>query len=139
MAINRVLSRRSFIRLLLWLAGFLGLGGLLRFLGYKPPPEQISRFELGDVDNYPVNSSTIRLEIPAVILNEAGLISAYRLTCTHLGCRVEQSGSEFKCPCHGSEFDREGKVVKGPAQKPLQALDVEITPGRQLIVKVPGS
>ncbi|MDY7019952.1 MAG: cytochrome b6-f complex iron-sulfur subunit [Cyanobacteriota bacterium] len=37
--------------------------------------------------------------------------------CTHLGCVVPWNGSEdkFICPCHGSQYNAEGKVVRGPA------------------------
>lgn len=37
--------------------------------------------------------------------------------CTHLGCVVPWNGSEnkFMCPCHGSQYDSTGKVVRGPA------------------------
>lgn len=131
-----VLSRAAFIRFLLWLAGILGLGGLLRFFSYKPVADQITQFQVGSFENFPAGSTTFRLEIPAVIYNEDGVLRALRLTCTHLGCRPEASGDIFNCPCHGSEFDREGKVVRGPATRPLQALEVEISPDGQVSVKV---
>lgn len=37
--------------------------------------------------------------------------------CTHLGCVVPWNASEdkFMCPCHGSQYNAEGKVVRGPA------------------------
>jgi cytochrome b6-f complex iron-sulfur subunit len=37
--------------------------------------------------------------------------------CTHLGCVVPWNASEnkFICPCHGSQYDNNGKVVRGPA------------------------
>lgn len=37
--------------------------------------------------------------------------------CTHLGCVVPWNASEnkFICPCHGSQYDSNGKVVRGPA------------------------
>lgn len=136
MKTHPVLSRRNFVRLMLWVAGFLGLGGLVRYFSYEPLADQPARFELGDVNDFPPGSRTLRMDIPAVIYNEVDGISAYRLICTHLGCRVEESGSDYKCPCHGSVFDSTGKVIKGPAQKPLQAMDLEITQDRKLILKV---
>lgn len=37
--------------------------------------------------------------------------------CTHLGCVVPWNSAEnkFMCPCHGSQYNPEGKVVRGPA------------------------
>ena len=35
--------------------------------------------------------------------------------CTHLGCEVETSGAEFKCPCHQSDYDAAGRVLEGAA------------------------
>lgn len=46
-------------------------------------------------------------------------VYAVSLVCTHLGCVVKQGPSGFQCPCHGSLFDFDGKVVKGPAPSPL--------------------
>jgi cytochrome b6-f complex iron-sulfur subunit len=37
--------------------------------------------------------------------------------CTHLGCVVPWNAAEnkFLCPCHGSQYNNQGKVVRGPA------------------------
>lgn len=41
--------------------------------------------------------------------------------CTHLGCvPIEGSGNNWACPCHGSQFDVSGRVLKGPAPKNLE-------------------
>lgn len=39
--------------------------------------------------------------------------------CTHQGCIVAPSGDGFRCPCHGSTFDAEGRETGGPAPLPL--------------------
>jgi cytochrome b6-f complex iron-sulfur subunit len=46
--------------------------------------------------------------------------------CTHRGCLVEyQSESQqFFCPCHQSRFALDGKVLRGPARKPLREYSV---------------
>ena len=42
--------------------------------------------------------------------------------CTHLGCTVRWDNEEqrLRCPCHGSRFGDDGKVLKGPAKSPLR-------------------
>ncbi|MBN2233979.1 MAG: Rieske 2Fe-2S domain-containing protein [Opitutales bacterium] len=46
--------------------------------------------------------------------------------CTHLGCRVNYSETDglFVCPCHGSRFSTEGKVLRGPAELDLPDMPV---------------
>ena len=45
---------------------------------------------------------------------------AISLTCTHQGCTVSrQTDGTFLCPCHGTLYDNQGKVFKGPAKQNL--------------------
>ncbi len=46
--------------------------------------------------------------------------------CTHVGCPVQSSGIGFGCPCHGSQFDRNGGRIEGPAVRPLDRFQWEI-------------
>ena len=43
------------------------------------------------------------------------------LTCTHKHCEVEYDGESFECPCHGSQYDKYGKVTHGPAEHNLKS------------------
>lgn len=129
---HKVTTRRDFLKLitkvLFGLSGLLGLGGLARFFSYQPNQGTPTEFDLGDVANFSVGSRTLRLDIPAVVYNNGGEYIAYSLTCTHLGCVVEEDeGEGFVCPCHGSRYDRDGLVLAGPAKKPLRLLRVEVT------------
>jgi Rieske Fe-S protein len=125
------LSRRDFLKLarngFLYLSGGLALGGLLRFLDYEPNPAPKTEFDLGPASNYPLHSQTVLSEPPAVLLHTEAGFSALSLVCTHLGCTLENGADGFVCPCHGSHFDKGGKVTHGPADKPLPALRVEVT------------
>jgi Rieske Fe-S protein len=54
--------------------------------------------------------------------------------CTHLGCVVNIAGAELVCPCHDSAFDREGRVLRGPAQRPLRRLPADLTVEGDLVI-----
>jgi glycine/D-amino acid oxidase-like deaminating enzyme/nitrite reductase/ring-hydroxylating ferredoxin subunit len=57
----------------------------------------------------------------AVYRDGDGTVHALSARCTHLGCIVSWNAAErsWDCPCHGSRFDVGGRVVQGPAVKPL--------------------
>ncbi|PSC75469.1 Rieske iron-sulfur subunit of the cytochrome b6f chloroplast precursor [Micractinium conductrix] len=54
-----------------------------------------------------------------LIVTKDGSIEKYGLNavCTHLGCVVPWNNAEnkFMCPCHGSQYNAEGKKIRGPA------------------------
>jgi cytochrome b6-f complex iron-sulfur subunit len=131
-------SRRDFLKLarngFLWLSAALGLAGLLRFLDYDPNPAPKTEFDLGSAANYPPGSRTLLPNVPAMLIHTANGFSAFSLTCTHLGCTVEQNKDEFVCPCHGSHFDLDGKLLHGPAAKPLASLRIETIEDGNLIL-----
>jgi len=58
-----------------------------------------------------------------VYRDENGLISVVSARCTHLGCTVAWNGDEktWDCPCHGSRFSTDGKVLHGPANTDLSS------------------
>jgi cytochrome b6-f complex iron-sulfur subunit len=64
-------------------------------------------------------------------------VVAVNPTCTHKGCTVEWKGDgkKLQCPCHGSEFESDGKVLKGPAKKSLQTYAAKID-GNSVVVSV---
>jgi nitrite reductase/ring-hydroxylating ferredoxin subunit len=54
--------------------------------------------------------------------------------CTHLGCTVEIEEGRLVCPCHGSNYDREGRVLRGPAERPLGRYRAELTSDDVLVI-----
>ena len=60
---------------------------------------------------------------------------AYGPQCTHLGCPYhwEESKNEFLCPCHSSVFGVDGKVVSGPAPRPLDRYETKLQGSKLLI------
>ena len=135
-------SRGNFIqittRLLLSLAGVLGVGGLVRFFSLSPDRGSPSRFELGLPEDFPPGSRMMRPDIPALIINHSGEIEALSLSCTHLGCALEEGKNGFSCPCHGSQFDQDGKVLAGPADQDLPHFQVELNEEGILILSTKG-
>jgi cytochrome b6-f complex iron-sulfur subunit len=56
--------------------------------------------------------------------------------CTHLGCTPNwiESENKFKCPCHGSGYDLEGRNFEGPAPRPMDRAYVELDAEGQIVV-----
>ncbi len=53
--------------------------------------------------------------------------------CPHLGCAVDYDAEarRFLCPCHGSAFGLDGRVLAGPSPRSLDPLPVRVeTDGR---------
>jgi len=80
---------------------------------------------------YPARSLVEGLKGDAyyLITTKDSYIESYALNavCTHLGCVVPWNPSEnkFMCPCHGSQYDEQGKVVRGPAPRSLALANVK--------------
>lgn len=60
-----------------------------------------------------------------VLALDDGHFTALSPICTHRGCTVDIEGARLVCPCHGSTYDREGTVLRGPAEDPLRRFPVE--------------
>jgi cytochrome b6-f complex iron-sulfur subunit len=122
------ISRRDFLKLstnsLLALSGLLGIGGLIRYLSYQFDPTPQSDFDIGPASDYPLQSRTVLAYIPAIIIHDEDGLHAISLTCSHLGCAVEERNFGFECPCHSSRYDPNGTVLKGPAAADLRKLRV---------------
>ncbi|OSX75495.1 hypothetical protein BU14_0234s0022 [Porphyra umbilicalis] len=61
---------------------------------------------------------------------------ALNAVCTHLGCVVPWVPAEnkFKCPCHGSQYDRNGKVIRGPAPLSLALEHVDVSGDGEIVL-----
>lgn len=69
----------------------------------------------------------------AVQKNTDNTFQALLLRCTHQNNQLIPTGSGYYCSLHGSQYDKQGKVKKGPAEKPLPSLTVETTPTNLII------
>lgn len=66
-----------------------------------------------------------------LVVKEEGGLESYGINsiCTHLGCVVpwNVNANKFMCPCHGSQYDATGKVVRGPAPLSLALAHADVT------------
>ena len=136
---SKEINRRGFLT---WLArGSLGaaaavlVGQIVRFLSFEPPGADSPVVPLGlPADIMPENLSYVAEARLYVGRDEAGLF-AIDAVCTHLGCLVElEESGRFRCPCHGSYFDPQGRVQTGPATTPLRHLALFVDDQGQLTV-----
>ncbi len=70
------------------------------------------------------------------VLNLGDGFAALSPVCQHQGCIVDIRGALLVCPCHGSTYDREGAVLRGPTERPLVRYPVVVTAGGELVIRV---
>ncbi len=130
-------SRRDFMK-----TAWAFLGGLAAieaggvFIAYLQPRLAEGEFgsviTVGTVEDFPPNSVTHISNGRFYIVRDpdGGFLAVYH-RCTHLGCTVpwEQSSQTFVCPCHNSQFDRQGNVESPPAPRALDLFRVSIEEG----------
>jgi len=97
------------------------------FFSFLKPPQKPNSFggvvSLGTQADLPLLKSAPKLYPEGrfwLVHNEEG-IAALHSSCSHLECRFSWDAEKntFICPCHGSEFTRNGKVIRGPATRDL--------------------
>jgi rieske iron-sulfur protein len=67
-------------------------------------------------------------------------VLAFSAICPHAGCTINEyiaSQNVLSCDCHSSQFDPRdaGKVVGGPAARPLPPLDLKLIKGNLAVAK----
>jgi glycine/D-amino acid oxidase-like deaminating enzyme/nitrite reductase/ring-hydroxylating ferredoxin subunit len=83
---------------------------------HKPPPAASAVAGEGDVVDVGGRA--------AGLYRSGGALKAVSAVCTHMGCLVGWNPVDrtWDCPCHGSRFAEDGRVVHGPATEPLHEL-----------------
>jgi cytochrome b6-f complex iron-sulfur subunit len=136
------MGRRQFMNLLTFgtVTG-VALGALYPVVNYFIPPSSggagggaTAKDELGNdvsvskfLESHNVGDRTLVQGLKGdptyIVVESKEAIEDYGINaiCTHLGCVVPWNVAEnkFKCPCHGSQYDATGKVVRGPAPRSL--------------------
>jgi cytochrome b6-f complex iron-sulfur subunit len=135
------ISRRYFLELVGGGAVLTAAVGSVVLTGQYLAPnvlrEPALRFKAGPVENFSPDSITLDKEQKVFIIRaKEGYFYAMSAVCTHLGCIANWKSEDgiVACPCHGSKFDREGKVIDGPAPRALPRFAVVLDEQGQLIV-----
>ena len=84
--------------------------------------------EVKDISEIPKNSGAIireGLNKVAVYVDGDGEAHKYSAFCTHLKCILQwnQVENSWDCPCHGSRYDKSGKVLNGPAISDMKKVE----------------
>lgn len=132
-------SRRSFLTMIGWgstsvfFAGV--LGSLARFMWPNVTFEPSTTFKAGLAEQIKDGMTFIENK-KVFIWREGGAYWAISAICTHLGCTVRwiPEANQYQCPCHGSIFGPEGKVLGGPAPRPLEWLELGLSADGQLVI-----
>ncbi len=143
---STTLSRRRFLTYGIGTVGaalglsYLGLMG--NFVIPKVATAADTLQKVGSVAEFPLDTPTLvsyngaGTEEGVYLINQGaeGFI-ALDFHCTHLQCAVSwvQASKQFICPCHGGQFDIQGKVLGGPPPQPLHRRIVKIEGDNVLI------
>lgn len=89
-------------------------------------------FRRNRVDGWKITSEKTSAWV--VKVSDADVV-AFSPICTHLGCAYhwDERKNNFLCPCHSSTFGLDGRVLSGPARRPLERFRVRIENGRLLL------
>src|SRR4051794_30950630 len=92
-------------------------------LDLKAPVEVV--FRRNRVDGWKIISEKSTAWVAKLPDNK---VVAFGPQCTHLGCAYhwDENKTEFICPCHSSIFSLDGKVVAGPAPRPLDRYETRV-------------
>ena len=132
-------SRRSFLQLALgWLAAAFAVAasaaGAVRFLVPNVLFEPSQAFKAGKPEDYPDGSVTFLEDERVFLIRHGNAFQCLSAVCTHLGCTVNNTGNGYHCPCHGSLFDAQGKVIGGPAPRQLDWFQITLSKDNHLLV-----
>ncbi|MCL5024068.1 MAG: ubiquinol-cytochrome c reductase iron-sulfur subunit [Nitrospirae bacterium] len=147
-------TRRKFFKVVIGVTAFLNgliLGiPFLRAIINPAPLQKLSYTEVGDIGSLPIgepqdmnfamrSGDAYRHEEVIhsvwVVKHSPAEVTVFSPICTHLGCHYKwnpQAG-HFECPCHGSVFTITGKVIGGPAPRPLDTLPHKLEKGKLFV------
>jgi cytochrome b6-f complex iron-sulfur subunit len=114
----------------------------IRFLFPNVVYEGPTLLKVGRPEDYAPGTIMFLEEQRLFILRDPEGFRALSAICTHLRCTTgpfvppdaEWKAPHSRCPCHGSVFAKDGRVLKGPAPQPLDFYRVSLAPDGRLVV-----
>jgi menaquinol-cytochrome c reductase iron-sulfur subunit len=108
---------------------FVDLGPVSTFPENPGGAFQIVTFESRDPD-----PTGIARRVAFVRNEGGGRFTALSNTCMHVGCPVRSFSTGFGCPCHGGQYDLEGRPTAGPPVRPLNRYETSVDARGHLIL-----
>ncbi|MDQ6889087.1 MAG: Rieske (2Fe-2S) protein [Bacteroidota bacterium] len=146
-ALDQIMERRNFIKSTCNIC-LLGASGFIAAQVQSCSPASFPIFKTDVTDkkvSVPLslfNKSPFQIIRPknmfydiAVRKKEDNSYEALLLLCTHQENQLTVTGNGYNCSLHGSQFDKDGNLLKGPAERPLQHLQT-LTAGTNLIIQI---
>lgn len=110
------------------------LAGMLRLTKPNVHYEESKKVKIGKPESFPVGTVKKFEDQNFFVFAGNDGLHAISSVCTHLGCLVAVTESGFQCPCHGSKYNQDGKVIAGPAPRSLPWLDISRNVDGMLVV-----
>ena len=147
-------TRRGFFKLTIAVVAFLNglaLGiPVVKTLISAPPKKKSEWNRISDVSSLP-QDMPVEMKFAAktedayhyatvpfsvwVIKHSTDKVTVFSPICPHLGCHFlwDPALKRFACPCHASVYSIDGKVLYGPAPRPLDPLPSKIVNGELFV------
>lgn len=102
--------------------------------GSQPGPPKSPKVKIGKLSEFKPGSKKSFAGSGFEVERRGDKICAISLHCTHRGVLIDPSAKGFVCPAHGAQYDQDGRVTHGPAQKNLPWYSVTLLKGGELEV-----
>ena len=132
------MDRRTFVQLSMGALVGCALCGCASESGAEsvPPAKARSPIDAGPVTQYSADGIyDAHQDQGFFVVRQAEDLFAVASICTHRRCKLRaEPGHTILCPCHGSRFDPDGHVTRGPATKDLPRFQSIVDDRGHLIV-----
>jgi nitrite reductase/ring-hydroxylating ferredoxin subunit len=135
------MNRRTFVAMVGAMTGACAIGGCAADRNSVGPAAakkaEGPMVDVGTLADYSRDGGTDQFArgSEVIVARRGDRIFAVSAACTHRECIVRNSGDDLRCPCHGSRFNYDGSVTRGPATRPLIHFAISNENGRLVVDK----